>query len=109
MAFFLLLLAVFLVLFLPVVLLIILRRPIYRLTRENVIELFDLILSGKAKEQDWLVFVAVKINHDALLEKIRILCVELENTEFKGLGLNNHLLTARGEQQLRLYLSWLKS
>ena len=52
-------------------LLALLRRPIYRITSDNVIRLIEETLDGSATEQDWDVFLEVPIRYDDDLERIR--------------------------------------
>ncbi len=58
--------------------------PVYRLQRENVVSLLRLLVSGRATRQDWDVFVAIPIRHDALLRDIQERCITIAQTEFTG-------------------------
>lgn len=59
-------------------------RPTYRINRENVINLLDDVLEGRAKTKDWLVFTAIPIRYDASLEAIRISCLDIEERHLLG-------------------------
>ncbi len=58
--------------------------PVYRLQRENIVSLLRLLVSGRATRQDWDVFVAIPIRHDALLRDIQERCITIAQTEFTG-------------------------
>lgn len=58
--------------------------PVYRLERENIVTLLQLLVSGRATEQDWDVFVAIPIRHDPLLRDIQERCLAIAQTEFVG-------------------------
>jgi hypothetical protein len=57
--------------------LIFFKPPVYRLTRKNLVTLFELALSGEATESDWDIFIGVPIRYDDDLEKIRLTCEQL--------------------------------
>lgn len=54
-----------------------LKSPLYRLSKRNLIHLFELAVAGKATESDWDVFIEVPIGYDDELEGIRLECVNL--------------------------------
>lgn len=58
-----------------------LKKPIYQLSKENLISLFELLLSGQASEDDWQVFLEIPIRHDPFLEDIRAQCINLAEGE----------------------------
>lgn len=58
--------------------------PVYRLQRENIVSLLRLLVSGRATEQDWDVFVTIPIRHDPLLRDIQERCITIAQTEFTG-------------------------
>jgi hypothetical protein len=58
-----------------------LKKPIYQLSKENLISLFELLLSGQASEDDWYVFLEISIRHDPFLEDIRAQCINLAEGE----------------------------
>ena len=99
---------VFMVMFVTVLLLIKLRRPVYTLSRNNVARLFRQVLDGSATENDWLVFIAISIIHDPLIEKIRLLCVDFPVEPHRLANGNKCLFSPRIQQQIQLYLSWLE-
>ncbi|HBD13184.1 MAG TPA: hypothetical protein DCZ13_13615 [Porticoccaceae bacterium] len=81
--------------------------PIYRIDRDNVIALFELVVAGEATENDWHVFIGVPVRHDERLQDIQKTCIELTETEFIG-ERGRHLFSDRGMAQVRDMLSDLK-
>lgn len=57
--------------------LVYLKAPVYRLTNQNLIQLFEMVLAGEAYEADWDVFLDIPIRYDDELETIRLRCCEL--------------------------------
>lgn len=55
--------------------------PQRRLTRSNVVSLFNLVLSGKATEHDWRLFSAISLSHDPLLNDIRNRALDIEERD----------------------------
>lgn len=84
-----------------------LRRPVYRLSRDNVISLIELVLDDKASEEDWTVFVEMPIRYDVNLESIRQKCLLLAGEDTKG-AWNSTLRSKDGQAQLRTMLRELK-
>ena len=84
-----------------------LKRPIYRLSRENVINLLELVLSNQATEDDWNVFVEMPIRHDDELESVRKRCFALsEQSGFSGQSKPSFSQAQR--QEIALLVSRLK-
>ena len=67
-----------------------LKRPIYRVNRQNVITLLELVISGQATEDDWSVFTEMPIRYDDELEAVRQRCraVSERHTQFSNPKLN---------------------
>lgn len=103
----------FLVLTVVVVVLTRVRTPWYRVRRENVIRLLEMVLNGTATAKDWHVFVNMPIRYDPELETIRVRCLAIEEKDFIGKstrqGRHHHLFTKAGLQELRHILEELKS
>jgi hypothetical protein len=88
------------------------RTPRYRLRRENVILLLEMVLDGRAREKDWNVFVGIPIRYDSELEDIRLRCIEIEQRELIGdvtAGRRRHLFTRKGLEELRALLQELRA
>lgn len=80
-------------------LLVKLKYPAYRLRRENVQQLLQMVLNHQASESDWQVFVSLPIRYDDELEQVRQRCVVIEEQEY--LGFRQRLFSQRGEEQLK--------
>ena len=103
----------FLVLTVVVAVLTRVRTPWYRLRRENVVRLFEMVLNGTATAKDWHVFVSMPIRYDPELETIRVRCLAIEEKDLigksTGQSQHHHLFTKAGLQELRYILEELKS
>ena len=81
--------------------------PVYRIERDNVIALLELVLVDEATENDWQVFVSVPVRHNKELMDIQKRCVELAKIEYIG-GPGNKLFSARGISELEKLLAEIK-
>ncbi|MBQ0721158.1 MAG: hypothetical protein KBT88_04240 [Gammaproteobacteria bacterium] len=81
--------------------------PVYRLDKNNVITLLELVLAGGATENDWHVFIGIPVRHNALLQDIQQRCSDLGETEYVGVC-SATLFTEKGTQALKLILEELK-
>ena len=79
--------------------------PIYRVEKENVTALLELILSGQATESDWHVFAAYPIRQDDQLRRVQERCLAIAEREY--IGGNHRLFTDEGLDQLREVLDEL--
>ena len=82
--------------------------PVYRLDRDNVIALLELVLSGRATENDWHVFIGIPLRHDSALREVQKHCEQLAETEYTGHE-DSKLFTARGLAELEVVLLKLKA
>ena len=80
--------------------------PVYRVERENVIQLLELVVSRQAMDNDWQVFAAQPIRHDDQLAVVQQRCLDVAETEY--LGKSDQLFTPHGIDQLRHILDELK-
>lgn len=85
------------------------KGPHYRLTRNNVANLFRLVLDGKATENDWRLFSALPLRHDPFLHNLREQCLEIEEREFTGINRSGFLFTRKGLEEIRALLEKLES
>jgi len=72
------------------------KTPSYRLQREQVETLLQMVLAGSAKENDWMVFTAVPLAHNPELESVRLRCLEIEEKYYLGHTASGHLLSREG-------------
>lgn len=66
------------ILLLLVVALVFGRPPVYRPSREYVLNMIEGMISGEQDQDAWTLFVGLPIIHDPELEEIRLSCYELE-------------------------------
>ncbi len=89
--------------------LLLVRTPHYQLRRENVVTLLEMVLDGRASENDWRVFVSVPLRHDPLLDELRRRCIDIEEREYLGRGgAQGRLFTRQGMEELRKLLQELR-
>ncbi|PCH50507.1 MAG: hypothetical protein COC20_06600 [Cellvibrionales bacterium] len=81
--------------------------PVYRIERDNIITLLELVLSGAATENDWYVFIGIPLRHNSELRDVQKRCEELTETEFTGIQ-GDKLFTAKGLAELERLLVSLK-
>ncbi len=86
----------FVVIFICLVLLLWVRTPFYRLKADNIIALFDLVLSGRASINDWQVFIGVPIHSDDRLESVRLRCEALTESDYIGDAGDKFLFNQQG-------------
>jgi len=84
------------------------RTPRYRIERHNVITLLEMVLTGQATENDWQVFSAVPLRHDATLNAIRERCLEIEEHEYMESN-PPYLFSQKGLDELHNILLELKN
>ena len=80
--------------------------PVYRIDRDNVIALLELVLSGEATENDWHVFIGIPLRHNNELRELQKRCEIIAETEFTGLK-SNMLFTRKGLAELEALLKEL--
>lgn len=85
------------------------RTPRYRIERANVIALLELVLAGRATENDWRVFASVPLRHDPALDDIRDRCLEVEEREYRGGEPPKHLFSKQGLEELQTLLEELRA
>ncbi len=81
--------------------------PVYRLNRDNVIALLELVLAGDATENDWYIFMGIPLRHNDVLQAVQQRCSDLGETEYIG-DSSATLFTEKGMQALKLILEDLK-
>lgn len=81
--------------------------PVYRLERSNIITLLDMVLAGRASENDWQVFIGIPLRHNKALQALQQRCVELTKTDYIG-AQGDRLFTPNGLAELEKLLAELK-
>ncbi len=79
--------------------------PVYRVERENIAALLELVVDGRATEQDWDVFMAIPIRHDDELFQIQRHCHEIAKEHYCG---GVRLFSDKGRQLFAGILSELQ-
>lgn len=79
--------------------------PVYRLERDNLIALLELLVNETASEQDWDVFMALPIRHNSELFRIQKRCFDIASDHYLG---GKHLFSDTGRQLLGEILEELK-
>ena len=83
-----------------------LRRPLYRIDKHHVANLFDAVLEGQASDDDWNVFIEVPIRYNPQLDSIREHCAKI--SEDHGRVVRGKLkLDDQGLSELREQLAQL--
>lgn len=85
------------------------RTPRYRIERHNVIALLELVLEGRAEENDWRVFAASPLRHDEYLDNMRERCLDIEEREYLGKAQSTFLFSRQGLLELNEVLKELKA
>lgn len=85
------------------------RTPTYRIDRSNVIELLQMVVDGRASENDWRVFVSIPLRHDLYLEQIRLQCMDIEERTYMGRRRSGALFSESGLEELRALLAELQA
>lgn len=84
------------------------KKPNYRLKTENIIALLELVLEGRATDNDWRLFSAIPLRHDPYLDEVRDRCLEIEEREYQSGGQTPYLFSARGLEELAEILEELR-
>ena len=79
--------------------------PVYRVERENIVALLELVINEKATEQDWDVFMAIPIRHNDELSQVQRRCHDIAQAHYVG---GTRVFSDRGRQLLAQLLSELK-
>lgn len=81
--------------------------PVYRLERQNLVTLLQMVVDGHASELDWDVFVGVPIRHNSELAEVQRRCIRIADKEYRG-G-KGRLFSPAGMRQIAELLDELKS
>ena len=106
------LLSIFAALLLIVGLLVVFRQggPSRALTRDKAVQVLEDVLAGKARDIDWLVFMALPVRDDPVLLEVRLRCMEIERQWFSGEGTHRapYLFKRDGLGEIERLLRWLR-
>ncbi|WP_317931256.1 hypothetical protein [Halioxenophilus sp. WMMB6] len=74
------------------------KTPRYRVSASRVQQLLEQVLVGQANANDWQVFLAYEIRDNPELERIRRLCLAIDERESRTIG--DYVLSERGRQRV---------
>lgn len=80
------------------------KTPYYRVERCNVEALLELVVAGRASENDWAVFTGVEIRQSEFLESVRLRCIDIEEREYTGAAQPPFLFSKAGITELQQLL-----
>ncbi len=84
------------------------KTPHYQPDREQIVRLLEWMLLGQATDNDWRVFCGYPLRHSEELERVRELCVDIDERHYIGDTRAGHLLSREGLQELEEVLNELK-
>lgn len=85
------------------------KTPYYRVDRQRMIKVLEMVLTGQATENDWYLVFSMTIRHDPELEEIRQQAADIEEMHFIGSGHSDYLFSKDGLVELEKLLQQLKT
>ncbi|MCH8550460.1 MAG: hypothetical protein LAT62_00895 [Natronospirillum sp.] len=82
------------------------RNPIYRTSRESMLELLERVERGEANDIEWRTFLSVPIRHDDYLDELRLRCEYLDDRYSRQI--RGQLLSRQGREELAKVIEQLK-
>lgn len=86
-----------------------LKTPYYRVDKEKMIRVVEMVLTGQATDNDWQMVFGMTIRHNPELEAIRQQCLEVEEKFYIGEQRPPYLFSTEGLEVLDQILTELKS
>lgn len=83
------------------------RNPMYRTTREGMLDLLERVERGEANDIEWRTFLSVPIRHDGYLEELRLRCEYLDDRYSHQV--RGYLLSRAGREELAKVIEELKN
>lgn len=87
--------------------LLLVRTPYYRPSRQRAIQTLQWVLMGQATANDWRIFCDFPARHDELLESVRLRCEQIEEECYTGDTHPPYLFSTDGRARLRELLDEL--
>lgn len=75
------------------------RTPRFRMERAQFVQGLEDVIAGQADDNEWRVLTGYPMRHDPELERLRLLCLEIEEEEYTGMM--PYLFTEAGLARLR--------
>jgi len=85
------------------------KTPYYRINRQQMIHVIEMVLTGQATDNNWQMTFGMIIRHSPELEVVRQRCLDIEEAHFIGNHTSPYLFSEQGLSQLRDVLAELKS
>ena len=85
-----------------------LKTPYYRVDKERMMHVLEMVLSGQATDNDWQIIAGMPIRHAPELEAIRQQCADIEERYYIGEQKPPYLFTNEGLKELKILLGKLK-
>lgn len=89
------------------------KTPYYRVDRDRMIKVLEMVLTSQATENDWRTVFDMTIRHDPELETLRQQACEIEEEHFIGMSpranRSESLFSKEGMRELEKLLQTLKS
>lgn len=86
-----------------------LKRPYYRIDKQQMVHVLQLVVVGEASENDWNMTFGLVIRHSPELESIRQRCITIEEKWYIGHRKPPYLFAPQGLIELKQVLEDLKS
>lgn len=86
-----------------------LKRPYYRVEKQQMTRVLQQVLVGEASENDWRMTFGMMIRHSSELESIRQRCITIEEKWYIGRHKPPYLFAQEGLRELEQVLLDLKS
>jgi hypothetical protein len=85
------------------------KTPYYRVDRQRMIDILEMVLTGQATENDWRLTFGMSIRHQPVLEPLRQQCLDIEEKYFIGESKPPYLFSKEGLTELEKVLALLKA
>ncbi|MGH1440190.1 MAG: hypothetical protein ACRBBR_08785 [Cellvibrionaceae bacterium] len=86
------------------------KMPFYRVDKDKMVKVLEMVLTGQARENDWRMVFDMTIRHNPELESLRQQALEIEEQYFTGLSANSdYLFTQQGLGKLENLLQAVKN
>jgi hypothetical protein len=85
------------------------KTPYYRVDRERMTHVLEMVLTGNATENDWNMTFGMILRHSQDLEALRSVCVGIEEECYIGNQRPPYLFSAEGLGKLQQVLDTIRS
>jgi hypothetical protein len=85
------------------------KTPYYRVDRERMTHVLEMVLTGNATETDWNITFGMTLRHSPALEALRLVCVDIEEGCYIGEQRPPYLFSAEGLDKLQQVLETVRA